>query len=146
LSFPFRHQPSLDQLSQQQWENLCDGCAKCCLQKLEDDFDGTVYYTNLVCQYMNDDCSCSEYQNRQTLVPNCIWLKKEDVESFYWLPSTCSYRMVHERRPLPLWHHLNTGDRQSIHQQNQSVSARSLVKDNLVAEQDWEEHIINWVE
>ena len=146
MSFPFRVQPMLHELDQTQWEQLCDGCGKCCLQKLEDDEDGTVYYTNLVCQYMSSDCSCSVYQQRHELVPNCVWLQQQDVEAFYWLPSTCSYRMVHEQRPLPLWHHLNTGDRQSIHQHAASVLAHKLLPDNQVDERDWEEHIINWVD
>ena len=146
MSFPFRAQPLLQDLTEHQWEQLCDGCGKCCLQKLQDDVDETVYYTNLVCQYMDDNCHCSIYQTRHQQVPNCIWLKKEDVKDFYWLPDSCSYKMVYERRPLPLWHHLNSGDRQQIHQVKQSVVAHQLVQDHLVAEKDWEEHIINWVD
>jgi len=150
MSYPFTSLPHLEDLDQKQWESLCDGCAKCCLQKLEDDFDGTVYYTDLVCQYMSDDCRCTVYQKRQELVPNCVWLKKEDVENFYWLPNTCSYRLVHERTPLALWHPLNDLDKDAkisnTVRNKQSIASQKIVKDNSVDEQDWEEHIINWVE
>ncbi|MCJ8312222.1 MAG: YcgN family cysteine cluster protein [Saccharospirillaceae bacterium] len=150
MSFPFTPLPFLDDLDQKQWESLCDGCAKCCLQKLEDDFDSTVYYTNLVCQYMSDDCRCTVYQKRQELVPNCVWLKKEDVENFYWLPNTCSYRLVNERTPLALWHPLNDLEKNAkisnTVRNKQSISSQKIIKDNTVPEQDWEEHIINWVE
>lgn len=139
----FWQKKSLSEMTTEEWESLCDGCGKCCLQKLEDDEDGTVYYTDVVCQYMTDECRCSIYPKRHETVPNCVWLKPEDVDQFYWLPSTCAYRLLSEGRDLPLWHPLVSGDPQLIHAVNVSVSHMALVPDNQVPEEDWEDHIID---
>ncbi|MDN3649791.1 YcgN family cysteine cluster protein [Reinekea marina] len=133
---------TLQEMSRREWESLCDGCGKCCLQKLEDEEDESVYYTSVVCQYMTDDCRCSEYQNRQKLVPNCVWLKPEDVDSFFWLPSTCAYRLIAEGKPLPDWHPLVSGDPQRIHAVNVSVTSLNLVRDNEVTEEEWQNYVI----
>ncbi|MDX1343169.1 MAG: YcgN family cysteine cluster protein [Reinekea sp.] len=139
----FWKRKTLQEMSQTEWESLCDGCGKCCLQKLEDEDDGMVYYTRVVCRYMTDDCRCSEYQNRHELVPNCVWLKPEDVENFFWLPSTCAYRILAEGRDLPLWHPLVSGDPELIHAVNISVSHMDLVADDQVPEDDWQNYVID---
>jgi uncharacterized cysteine cluster protein YcgN (CxxCxxCC family) len=91
---------------------------------------------------MMDDCQCSEYENRQTLVPNCVWLKPEDIESFFWLPSTCAYRLIAEGEELPDWHPLVCGDPQRIHAVNVSVTSLDLVRDNEVEEAQWQNYVI----
>ncbi|WP_196157651.1 YcgN family cysteine cluster protein [Reinekea sp. G2M2-21] len=139
----FWKRKTLQEMSQTEWESLCDGCGKCCLQKLEDEDDGMVYYTRVVCRYMTDDCRCSEYQNRHELVPNCVWLRPEDVENFFWLPSTCAYRILAEGRDLPLWHPLVSGDPHLIHAVNISVSHMDLVADDQVPEDDWQNYVID---
>ncbi|WP_320825037.1 YcgN family cysteine cluster protein [Reinekea sp.] len=139
----FWKRKTLAQMSQGEWESLCDGCGKCCLQKLEDEDDGTVFYTNVVCQYMSADCSCSQYQDRHELVHNCVWLKPEDVENFYWLPSTCAYRLLSEGQDLPDWHPLVSGDPNLIHAVNISVQHMELIPDNSLPEEQWQDHIID---
>ncbi len=139
----FWKRKTLQEMSQTEWESLCDGCGKCCLQKLEDEDDGMVYYTRVVCRYMTDNCRCSEYQNRHELVPNCVWLKPEDVENFFWLPSTCAYRILAEGLDLPLWHPLVSGDPELIHAVNISVSHMDLVADDQVPEDDWQNYVID---
>ena len=92
---------------------------------------------------MTDDCQCSEYQDRHKLVPNCVWLKPEDVTEFFWLPSTCAYRMLSEGLGLAPWHPLVTGDSNRIHAVNVSIKHLDLVKDCDVPEDQWQDHIID---
>lgn len=141
----FWESTALADMSKEQWESLCDGCAKCCLHKLEDEDSGEVYYTKVSCRYMSNDCQCTEYQRRNELVPNCVWLRPEDVEDFFWLPSTCAYRLLHEGKPLPEWHPLISGDANSVHAAGVSIKGRSL-SEEFVHPEGYEEHIIHWVE
>lgn len=136
---------SLAELSQDEWESLCDGCAKCCLHKLEDEDSGEVFYTKVVCQYMDDNCRCTQYQQRNELVPNCVWLQPEDVEAFHWLPSSCAYRLVAEGKPLPEWHPLVSGSTHSVHEAGVSIRGRAL-SELYVHPDGYEEHIVTWVE
>lgn len=142
----FWEQKTLAEMTSQEWESLCDGCAKCCLHKLEDEDDGEVYYTKVVCRYMDmDTCRCTEYEDRNTLIPECVWLKPEDVEVFHWLPLTCAYRLVAEGKPLEWWHPLVSGNQETVHEAGISVKGRVLSEKN-VHPDGMEEHIIQWVE
>lgn len=103
---PFWRRKTLEQLSPQEWESLCDGCGLCCLQKLEDEDDNSVYYTRIACKLLDlDTCQCSDYPNRFAQVPDCIQLTPGKADQFKWLPSTCGYRLVSEGKDLPAWHH-----------------------------------------
>jgi uncharacterized cysteine cluster protein YcgN (CxxCxxCC family) len=136
----------LSELSSQEWELLCDGCAKCCLHKLEDEETEEVFYTKVRCQYLDEqECSCSDYPNRSVLVPNCIQLTLSNVAEFQWLPSTCAYRLRADGSPLPLWHPLESGNKQSVHEANISIRGRA-VSDEFVHPDGYDEHIISWVE
>lgn len=136
---------SLEAMSQEEWESLCDGCGKCCLHKLEDDDTGEVFYTQVICRYMDTDCRCTVYQQRKEWVPNCVSLKPEDLEAFHWLPRTCAYRLLSEGDPLPNWHPLISGDTHSVHLAGVSVKGRTL-SDEYVHKDGLEEHIIHWVD
>ncbi|EGW52897.1 uncharacterized conserved protein UCP006173, partial [endosymbiont of Tevnia jerichonana (vent Tica)] len=52
VTIPFWRSKPLEQLSASEWELLCDGCAKCCLQKLEDAETREIYFTNVVCDLL----------------------------------------------------------------------------------------------
>ena len=132
----------MTQLNQKEWEALCDGCGKCCLNKLEDD-DGTVAMTRVACRLLDDhSCLCGNYAIRHKFVPECIVLTpKTIVENLYWLPQTCGYRLVYEGRPLFPWHPLISGDPESVHRAG--VSVRGLtIPEFEVDEDDWDDHII----
>lgn len=113
---------SLRQLNRQEWEQLCDGCAKCCMHKLEDEDSGIIYSTNVVCQHLDiPQCRCRDYEHRSTLVPECVTLDQENLEQVYFMPATCAYRRLAEGKPLPVWHPLVSGSRNSVHDSGHSV-------------------------
>ena len=133
---------SLQDMTREEWESLCDGCARCCLHKLEDEDSGEVYYTEIHCRYMNtDNCRCTVYQERQKKVPTCVWLTPEQAEQFFWLPETCAYRLLAEGKPLFNWHPLISGDPNSVHQADISIAGKGI-SDDQVPEEDWQDHII----
>jgi len=137
---------SLEQLDEAQWEALCDGCAKCCLHKLEDEQTGEIYFTKVRCQYLLEStCSCSCYSQRKLKVPNCIDLKEWDLSELNFLPATCSYRLRSLGQPLPEWHYLETGDKNSVHKAGVSIRGRSI-SDEFAHPEGYDEHIITWIE
>ncbi len=139
---PFWKRKTLAELDSAEWESLCDGCGLCCLQKLEDEEDGAVYYTRIACRLLDlKTCQCSDYSNRRASVPDCIQLNAQDAAQFKWLPPTCAYRLVAERKDLPLWHHLVCGDREAVHVERISQAGRMLAEGS-VAEEHWEDHLI----
>lgn len=135
----------LAELSADEWESLCDGCAQCCAHKLEDEDSGAVAITDIACRLLDvKECRCASYSKRNEEVPACLPLNPERVTQFSWLPDTCGYRRVAEDRPLPYWHHLLTGDKELVHTLGVSVK-NQLVKEESIEESDWQEHVIRWV-
>ena len=129
-----------------EWESLCDGCGKCCLHKLEDEDTGEVFYTDIACRYLDAHSGrCSDYGRRLQNVPACLDLTADNIARFHWLPTSCSYRLLSEGKPLPSWHPLITGSRLSVHQAGMSVRGR-VVAELQVDEDDYEDHIVQWVE
>lgn len=132
------------QMSPDEWEGLCDGCAKCCLNKLEDEETGEVALTRVACRLLDDStCRCSQYDIRHNFVPECIVLTPKTIDQhMYWLPQTCAYRLLHLKEPLPEWHPLLTGDQSSVHAAGVSMRNKT-VPEFEVDEDDWEDHIID---
>ena len=132
-------------MSASEWESLCDGCGKCCLNKLEDWDTGDIAFTNVACTLLDSaTCRCSDYENRFATVPDCVQLTARDVETLPWLPSTCAYRRVAEGRGLPEWHHLVSGDPDAIHRAGASVQGRTISEDEPGAD-DLERHLVDWL-
>ena len=136
----------LKQMNPAEWEALCDGCGKCCLNKLEYEDSGEVVYTNVACRLFDDATArCSDYANRKRLVPECVVLTPKTLEkSLYWMPSTCAYKLLWQGKSLPDWHPLVTGDPDSTHKSGHSVRGRTVSEAD-VPEADWDndEHIID---
>ncbi len=139
----FWRSKSLEQMNPQEWESLCDGCALCCLHKVEDEDTNEVFYTTVVCHLLDfDNCRCTRYEDRCRLVPDCVKLRPEDVNEFHWLPPTCAYRLVHEGKDLPEWHPLISGRQESVIEENASVLSFYEVKDNEISEEDFVDYVI----
>jgi uncharacterized cysteine cluster protein YcgN (CxxCxxCC family) len=139
----FWERKKMAQMSQKEWEALCDGCGKCCLNKLEDEDTGEVALTNVACRLLDDStCFCAQYDIRHQFVPECIVMSPSNIEEhLYWMPQTCAYRLVHEGRPLEDWHPLISGTPDSVHKAGVSVKNKT-VPEFEIDEDDWEEHII----
>ncbi|GIT91110.1 UPF0260 protein [Jannaschia pagri] len=133
----------LDTLNRKEWEALCDGCGKCCLNKLEDEETGAVALTRIACRLFDDStCRCANYTRRLEFVPECIVLTPTTLpEVVYFFPDTCAYRRLYEGRPLPHWHPLLTGDPMSPHTAGASLMDET-VSETDVREEDWEDFLI----
>lgn len=124
---PFWKTKSLSEMSETEWESLCDGCARCCLHKLEDAETGEVFYTNVVCHLLDlDSCRCTDYVNRHERVPRCVQIPAQQICDLHWMPSSCAYRLIFENRNLPDWHHLLSGKRKTVHEAGMSVRHMAL--------------------
>ena len=133
----------LKQLRRDEWEALCDGCGKCCLNKIEYEDTGELAFTRVACRLLDGEtCRCASYENRHQLVPECIVLTPQMLDEIsWWLPATCAYRLRAEGKPLPEWHYLISGDRDSVHRAGASVRGWT-VSEVQVDEDDWEDYII----
>lgn len=135
----------LTEMSRGQWESVCDHCGKCCLIKLEDEADGQVYYTDIVCDlFNNEDCHCNDYWNRETLVPSCIRLTQNNLDQIHWMPPSCAYRRLQDQQGLPQWHHLISNDKKTIHHQGYSVKDKTIFEKTIKHNEDFEEHVVEW--
>jgi len=136
----------LAEMNTEEWESLCDGCAKCCLNKLEDEDTEEIFFTCVACDLVDlDSCRCTKYSERTILVPECIDLTQHDFSEYTWLPATCAYKLLSDGKPLPDWHPLVTGNKESVF--DAGVAIRSFaIKESQIDIEDLEEHIIEWLE
>ena len=135
----FWKRKSLTEMTPEEWESLCDGCALCCLQKIEDEDTGEVHFTDIACRLLDTStCRCTDYQARVKRVADCLELAVDKPERYRWLPASCAYRLLAEGQDLPAWHPLKTGDPDSVHEAG--ISARGRV----VSETETEEWSVLW--
>ncbi len=141
---PFWRRKTLAEMTRGEWESLCDGCARCCLDKLEDEDTGEISYTEVACRLLDlGTCRCTDYSNRTRFVPDCVVLTARTVTRLTWLPSTCAYRLISEGKDLEWWHPLVSGDPDTVHRAGISVRGRA-VPEALAG--DLEDHVVRWPE
>jgi uncharacterized protein len=143
---PFWAEKTLDEMTEAEWESLCDGCGRCCLIKLEDEDTGEIITSDVHCKLFDPQtCGCSDYANRQERVPDCIKLTPHNVTTIGWMPRTCAYRRIAEGKGLSWWHPLVSGDPETVIMAGVSVFGRT--QDELSVDPgEWEQHAVDWPE
>jgi uncharacterized cysteine cluster protein YcgN (CxxCxxCC family) len=142
---PFWRRKTLAEMTPDEWESLCDGCGRCCLNKLEDEDTGRVYYTDVGCRLLDGaTCRCKDYRRRSKLVEDCVRLSPDNVAGLKWLPPTCAYRLVARGRDLYWWHPLVSGDPETVHAAGISVRGRVAVSEENISVEEYEERIVSW--
>lgn len=141
MSQSFWQRKTLEQMTDEEWESLCNGCGQCCMHKLLDADTDEIYFTNVACDQLDlKSCQCKNYAERFRYEPDCIKLTRDNLTTFRWLPNTCAYRLIAEGKPLPAWHPLKTGSKLAMHQAKISVRHIAVREIEVM---DWEDHIIN---
>lgn len=155
---PFWETKSLNEMTDDEWEALCDGCAKCCLHKFIDDDDSTdaqptdviyegeeIHFTSIVCSLLNTKtCQCTQYEKRTELVPDCVKLTKDNLKDIFFMPPSCAYRRIYEGRGLPSWHPLlHGGKKHMMHKQGMSVRGKTVSEHDADASR-FEDYIAVW--
>lgn len=158
---PFWEVKSLEEMTRNEWESLCDGCAKCCLHKFIDDEDTTdetelmptthinegeqLVYSSIACHLLNEKtCNCTKYKQRTKLVPDCVQLTQDNIDGVFFMPPSCTYRRLKEGRGMPSWHPLlNKGKKTAMHNAGMSVRGK-IVKDDDIDVEEFEDYIVTW--
>jgi uncharacterized cysteine cluster protein YcgN (CxxCxxCC family) len=141
----FWEHKTLHELTKEEWEALCDGCAKCCLHKLQDEDTLEYFYTNVTCRMLDPYlCRCTSYENRNQVEPGCVILIPDHATTLEWLPVTCAYRRIAHGLPLEPWHPLISGDPESVHRDGISIRGKTIREQDIDIK-DLEDYIVNWI-
>jgi uncharacterized protein len=133
---PFWKTKSLTEMTRSEWESLCDGCGRCCLNKLEDEDTGRFIYTRAACKLLDvDSCQCTDYKNRARRVPDCVTLTTANIAELAWLPSTCAYRLLDEGKSLAWWHPLVSGRPETVEEAGISVAGEVYPETGITVDQ-----------
>ncbi len=145
IPYRFWETKSLYELTRSEWESLCDGCGRCCLNKLIDDATEELIPTRVACTLLDQDTGqCKNYKHRRRHVPDCMKFTPKTLHEFLpWLPDECAYKCLIQDRPLPQWHPLITGKTSSVEEAGHSIRSMALVsEEDLEDPADWYNYII----
>mgnify|MGYP005988583221 FL=1 len=144
LGNKFWETKNLIDMNENEWESLCDKCGKCCVIKLEDFDTQEVHYTNVSCKLLCEkSASCKDYENRKSIVPDCIILSPDNLKDLKWMPETCAYKLLNEGKNLPYWHPLLSGNDKEIVKSGNSVKNR-VTNENEIKIKNLPDYIFNW--
>ena len=142
---PFWRRKAMKDMTREEWESLCDGCGRCCLNKLIEEGTDRTFYTDVGCRLLDGQtCRCKDYANRSALVHDCVTLTPRNINRISWLPPTCGYKLVAAGKDLYWWHPLVSGDPETVHQAGVSVRGKVGANELNVKDDDLEDHIVSW--
>ena len=127
----------LNEMSEKEWESICDGCGLCCQIRVQDEDTREIAQSNVACDYLClNTHNCTDYANRHKNVPDCIKVTPENVYDLDWMPYSCAYKLVAYGVELEDWHHLICGDKEEVHRSGPSMKGALLHE----KEVDWDEY------
>jgi hypothetical protein len=142
---PFWKRKTLEEMTAREWESLCDGCGRCCLNKLEEEGTEKIFFTDVACKLLDHEtCRCKDYRNRLKKVPDCVGLTPAEVRTLDWLPPTCAYDLLAKGKDLYWWHPLVSGDPETVHIAGISVRGRVGACETKVPDDQLENWIVSW--
>jgi len=142
---PFWRSKAMSEMTRAEWESLCDGCGRCCLNKLIEEETNDTLFTDVSCKLLDGQtCRCRDYSHRHAKVKDCVQLTPRNVRRLKWLPPTCGYRLVAEGKDLAWWHPLVSGDPETVHTAGISVRGRVTASEVNVPDKDLVEYIVSW--
>ena len=143
---PFWEAKSLDAMTNEEWESLCDGCGQCCLHKLVNDETADIFYTRVACKLLSQETGrCKRYDCRLEEVEDCLDVRRMSSAEIAWMPRSCAYRRLAEGKSLPQWHPLITGNQESTANAGVAVAGRTL-SETAIDFDKLEAEIIDWVD
>jgi uncharacterized protein len=141
----FWRRKTLEEMTDSEWESLCDGCGRCCLNKLEEEGVERTFYTDVGCRLLDGQtCRCGDYEHRLEKVDDCVRLTPESLKTIDWLPPSCAYVLLAEGRDLYWWHPLVSGDPETVHTAGVSVRGRMRATEATVPDEELENYIVSW--
>ena len=142
---PFWKRKAMREMTREDWESLCDGCGRCCLNKLVEEDTDKLFYTDVGCRLLDGEtCRCKDYKNRAEKVSDCVTLTSRNINRLNWLPPTCGYRLVAAGKDLPWWHPLISGDPNTVHEAGVSVRGKVSDSEANVPDAKLEDYIVSW--
>ena len=127
-------------MSDEEWESLCDGCGLCCYRKFVTGYGKRekIHLTRIACDLLDlKTGKCSDYCNRFLKIKECVHLTKKNVSKFDWLPKTCAYRLLHLNQSLPPWHPLVSGSSESV--KKSGIMIKNGIHESDIGNSDWED-------
>ena len=144
-ALPFWKRKTMREMTREEWESLCDGCGRCCLNKLVEEGTNKLFYTDVGCRLLDTQaCRCKDYKNRSAKVDDCVTLTTRNINRIDWLPPTCAYKLVAAGKDLYWWHPLVSGDPETVHAAGISVRGKVSESEVNVPDDKLENYIVSW--
>ena len=124
---PFWRRKRLEEMTESEWEAVCDGCGRCCLVKVSADDSKEVYNLDVGCELLDPPTgACSDYPNRLSRNVGCWKMTPAHIPEMDWMPPSCGYRRIFLGQDLEWWHPLVSGDPKTVRSAGVSAAGRFI--------------------